>query len=175
MIFITCSIGFGTIVSSDLSWWRNTEFIIQKAYKRLQIIKKLYEFDVPTNDLVNIYTLYVRSVLEFNSCVWHFNITKEESHDIERVQRNSLKLILKEQYKTYENALEVTKLESLEVRRSILCKRFALKCIKNPKTSDMFPIDYTRHSNKFQITFARNSRLLNSAIPQMQRMLNSNK
>ena len=91
----------------------------------------------------------------------------------EIIIRFSLKLILKEQYKTYENALEVTKLESLEVRRSILCKRFALKCIKNPRTSDMFPIDYTRHSNKFQVTFARNERLLNSAIPQMQRILNS--
>ena len=163
----------GTIVSSDLSWWRNTQFIIQKAYKRLEIIKKLYEFDVPIFDLVNIYTLYVRSVLEFNSCVWHFNITQEETHDIERVQKNSLKLILKEKYISYENALEVTNLETLETRRLSLCKKFAVKCTKNPNTSDMFPLDYTRHSNKFQVSFARNERLLNSAIPQMQRILNS--
>ena len=165
----------GTIVSSDLSWWKNTQFIIQKAYKRLEIIKKLYEFDVPIPDLVHIYTLYVRSVLEFNCCVWHFNITQEETEDIERVQKNSLKLILKDQYISYESALRSTNLESLAARRSTLCKRFAIKCTKNQRTSHMFPLDNTRHSNKFQVTFARHDRLLHSAIPQMQRILNSTK
>ena len=163
----------GTIISSDLSWWKNTQYIIQKAYKRLEIIRKLYEFNVPVPDLVNIYTLYVRSVLEFNCCVWHFNITQEETHDIERVQKNSLRLILKENYTSYESALEATNLHTLETRRLELCKRFAVKCTKNQRTSNMFPLDITRHSNKYQVMFARNERLLNSAIPQMQRILNS--
>ena len=112
-------------------------------------------------------------MLEFNSCVWHFSITEEESQIIERVQKNALKLILKDQYFSYENALETTELKTLEERRQILCKRFAIKCTKNPKTAKMFPLDTTRHSNKFKVTFARNSRLLYSAIPQMQRILNS--
>ena len=163
----------GTIISSDLSWRKNTQFIIQKAYKRIEIIRKLYEFDVPTNDLVNIYTLYVRSILEFNSCVWHFSITQEESSDIERVQKNCLKLILKDKYISYDNALKHTNLQSLEARRFILCKRFAIKCTKNERTSNMFPLDTTRHSNKYLVNFARNSRLLYSAIPQMQRILNT--
>ena len=161
----------GTIISSDLSWRKNTQFIIQKAYKRLEIIRKLYEFDVPTYDLVNIYTLYVRSILEFNCCVWHFSITLEESSDIERVQKNSLRLILKEQYISYENALRLTNLQSLHTRRTILCKRFAVKCTKNPRTSNMFPPDKSRHSNKYKVNFARHDRLLYSAIPQMQRIL----
>ena len=163
----------GTIISSDLSWHENTQYLVQKAYKRLQILRKLYEFQVPIPDLVHIYTLYVRSVLEFNSCVWHFSITEEESQIIERVQKNALKLILKDQYFSYENALETTELKTLEERRQILCKRFAIKCTKNPKTAKMFPLDTTRHSNKFKVTFARNSRFLYSAIPQMQRILNS--
>ena len=163
----------GTIISSDLSWSENTEFIIKKAYKRLEIIRKLYEFNVPIPDLVNIYTLYVRSVLEFNCCVWHFNITQEESLNIERVQKNSLRLILKENYISYENALNITNLQTLEKRRLNLCKRFAVKCTKDKRTSGMFPLDLTRHSNKYQVMFARNERLLNSAIPQMQRILNS--
>ena len=163
----------GTFISSDLTWRKNTQFIIQKAYKRLEIIRKLYEFNVPTQALVNIYTLYVRSVLEFNSCVWHFNITIEESSEIERVQKNSLKLILKDRFISYENALTVTNLQSLEARRTLLCKRFAIKCTKNPRTSNMFPLDNSRHSNKYKVNFARHDRLLYSAIPQMQRMLNT--
>ena len=47
------------------------------------ILKKLYEFNVPVPDLVHIYILYVRSILEFNSCVWHFNITQGQGNDID--------------------------------------------------------------------------------------------
>ena len=36
----------------------------------------MYEFYSPEVDIVQIYTLYFRSILEFNSCVWHFNITQ---------------------------------------------------------------------------------------------------
>ena len=163
----------GTIVSSDLTWWENTNFIVKKAYQRLEIIRKLYEFNIPINDLVQIYTIYVRSILEFNCCVWHFNITKEESSEIERVQKIALKLILKGQYLSYQQALDQTKLCTLENRRVMLCKRFAIKSAKNKATAGMFPLDNTRHSNKYKVTFARSSRLLNSAIPQMQRILNS--
>ena len=100
-------------------------------------------------------------------------ITREETHDIERVQKNSLRLILKEKYISYENALEATDLQTLEARRQDLCKRFAVKCVKNERTSEMFPLDLTRHRNKYKVMFAKNERLLNSAIPQMQRILNS--
>ena len=147
--------------------------IVQKAHKRLLIIRKLYEFDVATNDLVHIYTMYVRSVLEFNCCVWHFSITEEEKHQIERVQKIALKLILKDKYTSYQQALQLTNLNTLEERRAMLCRRFALKCVKNPQTASMFPLDHTRHKNKYKVTFAKNSRLLHSAIPQMQRILNS--
>ena len=42
----------GCMISSDLSWWANTNMITKKAYQRLQIIKQLYEFIVPLHDLV---------------------------------------------------------------------------------------------------------------------------
>ena len=71
------------------------------------------------------------------------------------------KLFLKN-YVSYENALVQTNLISLEARRTKLCKTFAQKCAKNERTKDMFPLDTTRHSNKYQVYFARNDRLLYS-------------
>ena len=59
----------GTVISSDLTWWKNTNYLTKKGYQRLEILKKLYEFNVPIDDLVHIYTLYTRSILEFNCCV----------------------------------------------------------------------------------------------------------
>ena len=95
----------GSIISSDLSWWANTNMITTKAYQRLALIRKLYEFKVPLIDVTHIYTLYVRSILEFNCCVWHFSITKTESEDIERVQKIACKIILNDHYSTYDDAL----------------------------------------------------------------------
>ena len=164
----------GSIISSDLTWNSNTHHIVRKAYQRLEIIKKLYTFNIPIRDLVHIYILYVRSILEFNCCVWHFSITVDERTLLERVQKTACKIILKEKYITYESALSELGLQNLDDRRLELCKRFAKKCVNGPKqVAEMFPKDYTRHSNKFSVSFARTDRLLHSAIPQMQRLLNS--
>ena len=104
-----------------INWRENTNFLVQKSYKRLEILRKLYKFNVPILDLVHIYTLYVRSILEFNCCVWHFSITVEEAEEIERVQKIALKLILRNKYISYKHALQMTDLETLEERRLMLC------------------------------------------------------
>ena len=135
---------------------------------------KSITINIPVKDLVHIYTLYVRSILEFNCCVWHFSITMEERTLLERVQKTACKIILKQKYITYESALRELGLQNLDDRRLELCKRFAKKCVKGPpQIAEMFPRDNTRHSNQFSVTFARTDRLLHSAIPQMQRLLNN--
>ena len=164
----------GSIISSDLTWWANTNMITTKAYQRLELIRKLYEFKVPLIDLTHIYTLYVRSILEFNCCVWHFSITKTESEDIERVQKIACKIILKDHYSTYDDALTTLGIQKLDKRRLMLCTRFVKKCLKFDKSKDMFPPSHTntRHE-EFKVNFAKTNRLKDSAIPMMQRTLNS--
>ena len=167
----------GTWISSDLTWWKNTNYITRKAFQKLEIVRRLYEFNVSLPDLVLIYTLYVRSTLEFNCCVWHYNITKEETDDIERVQKVACRVILKKDFISYENALSTLNLTRLAERRNQLCKKFALSCLKQEKSKDMFPLNpgsntYLRQVDKYKVNFAKTGRLLNSAIPQMQRLLN---
>ena len=121
--------------------------------------------------------MYVRSTLEFNCCVWTFNITEEESDDIERVQKIACRVILKENYTSYDNALTVLNLQVLAERRKMLCERFAINCLKYPKSKDMFPLNPSsdldlRQTEKYKVNFARKGRLLDSAISQMQRLLN---
>ena len=167
----------GIILRDDLSFKSNTEFITKKAYKRMSILHKLYQFDVPVEDLVNIYILYIRSVLEQSAVVWHSSITKGEQMDIERVQKCAFRIILKEKYDGYENALNICNLDSLKARRKQLCLKFARKSIKYEKTQDIFPLNSNASSarvgEKFEVTFARTNRLANSAVPYMQRLLNA--
>ena len=142
----------------------------------MAILRNLNSFHVPVVELVNIYCLYIRSVAEQSCVVWSSSITAGEDYDLERIQRVALRIILKENYINYANALYLTNLKTLKARRSQLCKRFAIKCTKNEKTKDMFPLKQhninTRYPEKYEVTKAKTNRLAISTIPYMQRQLN---
>ena len=142
------------------------------------ILHKLYGFNVPDSEMVNIYNLFIRSVLEQSCVVWHYNLSEEDIADLERVQKVACKVILKDRYIDYSLALEHLNLEKLRSRRENLCLKFAKKCIKSEKTRELFPLntnqvqDNLRQKEKYKVQFASTSRLLNSSIPQIQRALN---
>ena len=116
------------------------------------MLHKLYEFGLPVEEMIKIYVLYIRSILESSAVVWHSSITMGEEMELERVQKVALRIILDTDYENYNNAVELTDLQTLSVRRTILCKKFALNCTKNRKTCDMFPLNPnsldTRHHEK---------------------------
>ena len=172
----------GVIISDDLKWSKNTNYLIKKAYKRMELLRKASHFTVSKRDKKIIYTLYIRSVLEQSCVVWHSSLTQENSDDLERVQKAAVKIILGNQYKNdYENALVKADLETLKERRIKLCKKFAKKCLEYEKTEDIFKKRVKKHKmktkncEKFNVKHALTDRLKNSAIPYMQRLLNSEK
>ena len=140
------------------------------------ILHRLRKFSLPVEDLVTIYILYIRSVLEQSAVVWNSSISKGEQLDIERLQKCALRAILKEDYIAYEDALITCNLETLKARRNKLCLTFALKCTKSDKSSHLFPLKGnamdTRNCEKYVVTKSCTDRLSNSAIPYMQRLLN---
>ncbi len=64
--------------------------------------------------------------------VWHFNIQKFLSDDIERVQKRATN-------SSYTEALEITGITTLYDRRESLCYEFFRQNINNDKTTDLFP------------------------------------
>ena len=169
----------GTLITSDLTWSANTESLVKKGFQRMIILHKLYEFNLPDSEMVNIYNLFIRSVLEQSCAVWHYNLSEEDIEDLERVQKVACKVILKDRYIDYSHALEYLNLENLRSRRENLCLKFAKKCLKFEKNRGMFPLntnlgqDTLRNQEKYEVQFASTSRLLKSSIPQMQRALNA--
>jgi len=132
----TCLLG--VVINDQLTWKSNTEFIVKQAYKRMLRLHKLTEFAVPIEELVDIYVLYIQSIVESSALVWHSSLTIAEVTDIERIQKVALTVIFENRYEYYENAINITGLETLYDRRTQLCKKFATKCVKNEKTRDMF-------------------------------------
>ena len=66
---------------------------------------------------------------------------EEEVTDLERVQKVACKIILQDNYLSYEEALEDLNLQPLSERRHLLCLKFAKKCLKHEKAKDMFPLN----------------------------------
>ena len=169
----------GTVVSSDLKWNRNTQFIVKKANSRMELLRRISTFGASWSDLKNIYVLYIRSLLEQSCTVWNSGLNEENIQDLERIQKSALKIILGDQYKSYDQALNLLELENLSDRRESLCLEFAKKCLKNDKMKKYFPrnnkthIMKTRNTEEFQIDNAHTERLKDSPIVYMQGLLNA--
>ena len=82
----------GTIVTNDLTWERNTEALVKKANERMEMLRRLSSFGAPHSDLKHAFVVFIRSLLEHSSDVWHSSLTAESQNDLERVQKIALKL-----------------------------------------------------------------------------------
>ena len=78
-----------------------------------------------------------------------------------------------DKYTSYDEALQLCSLETLETRREKHMIKFSLRCVNDYFNSKMFPVNNTKSKEHFQVNYARTSQYLNSAIPQCQRLLNT--
>ena len=152
----------GIWISEDLTWSRNTREICLKAFARMSLITKLKYVGVKTKDLIDIYKLFIRSLLEYCSVAFHSSLTQENEHDLERVQKISLKVILGDAYEDYSSALAMCGIQTLHSRRESRCLDFALRSVKHPVNSRLFPLNQVptndlRQTEKFVVNFAKTS------------------
>ena len=167
----------GVMVTSDLRWHSNTNYITKKGYSRLWMVRRLKLIGASTAELLDVYCKQIRSVLEYAAVVWHPGLTVNNTADIERVQKACLAIILGKSYTSYPDALKTTGLEMLSSRRKTLCLHFARNAKKNPKYDTWFVEDEkvinTRKIKKnLKDTQSRTTRFRKSAIPFMTHLLN---
>ena len=168
----------GTIISNDLKWDLNTANIVKKANSRMELLRKVSSFGAPVQDLITIYILFIRSLLEQSATVWHSSLSQENSNDLERVQKSAIKIILKDKYKGYKKSLAHLGLDNLNTRRKQLCLDFAKKCENHTKLTHMFPKNHkehnmnTRFKEMYAVQHAKTSRLQKSPLIYMQKLLN---
>ena len=128
----------GVIISSDLKWSKNVQNMTMKARKKLWMLKRIRMLGGSCEDLLLVYTLQIRCLLEQACPVWNGALTQADIKSLEKIQKTALKIILKYNYQGYKNALIICKLKTLSERREELCTRFAEKTSQNPKFSSWF-------------------------------------
>ena len=168
----------GTIVTDKLTWDNNCSQLIRKVNSRMQLLRGVQSFGASHKEMVHLWILFCRSILEQSCVVWGTSLSQENIDNLERTQKTFTKLVLKEKYKDYENAQIILNLDSLQKRRQDLCLKFAKNGIKNNTLNDLFPKNEkqhkmeTRETPKYKVNFANTDRMKNSSIIAMQNMLN---
>ena len=106
---------------------------------------------------------------------WGPLITKRESNMIERAFKTGLHIIYQEQYKTFTNALRLSKMKRLSSRRKDTIFKFIRRATANPKFESWFqPNQQTyptrRTKAKYKKVETRTVRYERSALPTMSKM-----
>ena len=167
----------GIIIRSDMKWHSNTENMVTKCNKKLWMLRRLKNLGAENDDLVDIYTKQIRSVLELAVPAWHGAITQAERLDIERVQKCALYIILGDAYGSYKQALKYLNLDNLEARRDKLCLKFVKKAEVHEKHSKWFklnsnPVNTRQDKYKYCDVQYSHTRFKNSPLSFLTRLLN---
>jgi hypothetical protein len=169
----------GIWISEDLTWNRQITEIGKKAYPRVKLLTKLRYVGIQTEDLIELYCLHIRSITEYCSTAFHSSLTQKLSNKIEAIQKTCLRVILGVMYVDYSSALEMCGLETLYTRRENRSLRFAIKSTKHPTNRDMFPPNpsedshLVRNREHFKVNMCRTEKYKKSAVPVLQRRLNT--
>ena len=168
----------GVILSSNLKWQENTDFICKKGMSRLWLLRRLKMKNLEWDLILDYYTKEIRPVLELAAPAWHSGLTKAQSESIERIQKTALKIIFGPLYNNYEIACSLACVEPLDSRREFLSLNFAKKTADKSRHSDLFkpilnPVNTRQESKKYQEHSWRNWRFFHSPLPYLTRLLNT--
>ena len=107
----------GVWITEELSWDKKISEICKRSYPRIKMITKLKYVGVPIQDLIELYCIYIRSLTEYCSTVFHSSLTLRLQNKLETIQKTCLRIIWGVIYVDYTSALEMCGIESLHMRR----------------------------------------------------------
>ena len=139
------------------------------------MLSKLKYAGVNAIDLLQVYCSFIRSRTEYACVTFHSSLTKKQRNAIEKIQSTSLRIIFPTL--SYNEALQKSNLKTLYERRQNRCLNFGLKSLKHPQNQRFFPRNTNSHNLRnqepFKVNQANSEFYRKSAIPHMQRMLNT--
>ena len=82
----------GVHLSEDLTWAVHCDYIVKKANRRLYALRQLNKCKVPSADIVHIYRVLIRSILEYISAIFA-DLPRYLACYLENVQNRALSII----------------------------------------------------------------------------------
>lgn len=171
----------GVQLSCDLKWSHHIDYILSKAYCRLNIMRKL-KFTLDRNSLETIYISFIRPILEYADILFD-NCTIQEGLELERVQYEAARIVSgTTKLVSIDKLMTEVQWESLGNRRRKHKLLFLYKMLHNLSPTyltDLNPIpsfassNYNmRQSDTYQQPRSRTNLYYNSFLPSAVREYN---
>jgi hypothetical protein len=107
----------GVVLSDDCGWHSHIEYIKEKAWKRIHIMRKL-KFTLDRKSLEMIYISFIRPILEYADVIWG-NCSRGDKDDLEKIQNEAARIVTgASKLISLRNLYREIGWESLETRRN---------------------------------------------------------
>ena len=83
----------GLTIQNNLKWDEHIHEIVSKASKRLHILWVLRRSGIPPADLLTVYIVLIRLILEYSCEVWHNSISCYLSDKLEKIQKRAMRIV----------------------------------------------------------------------------------
>ena len=87
---VDCHKHLGLYLSNNGSWHQQINFVLEKAWCRINIMRKL-KFKLDRKSLEIIYTAFIRPILEYGDVIWD-NCAQYEKNEIEKIQLEAARI-----------------------------------------------------------------------------------
>ena len=81
----------GLIFSSDATWTEHIAYIVERAWKRIGLLRR-NKFMLDRLSLLKLYLTYIRSLLEYANIIWD-NCSIENKRNVESIQIEAARII----------------------------------------------------------------------------------
>ena len=172
----------GLTISHNLRWSSHIDYVLAKAYKRINIMRK-FKFILDRSSLETIYLSFIRPILEYGDILFD-NCTQQESESLEQVQQEAARITTgATKLVSVQKLMSDLGWDSLKVRRNKHKLVLFYKMINNltpPYLSSIVPSQvnassryHFRNDGDYQLVYARTSLYYNSFLPSVVRDFNS--
>ena len=141
----------GLVLDQGLTFWPLVLDLVARAKKKVWALIRLRDKGATMEQLSVTYQVRVRNILEYACPVWTGLINGLQIKKLEDVQRLALSIILGREAKSYSTNLTTLDLPTLEDRRLLLTKEFAVSLytskrhlgylVTNPRFGDRSRVD----------------------------------
>ncbi|MES9994334.1 MAG: reverse transcriptase family protein [Candidatus Thiodiazotropha sp.] len=80
----------GLYLSNDCTWHKHIDFITEKAWYRINILRKL-KYKLDRKSLETIYLTFIRPLLEYGDIIWN-NCTQQEKIELDKIQNEAARI-----------------------------------------------------------------------------------
>ena len=170
----------GIQLTTDLKWNSNTKSVCKKAMSKMWLLRRMKMINLEPQIILEYYLKEIRVLAEQGVPIWNSGLTVQQTRDLERIQKVALKIILAENYGTYENACKIFNLEKMSDRRLAISTNYAVKLFKSERSNQFFTHakqkTNQRHGNDRLVVekMSRTKRCYNAPHNYLSRLVNMN-